>query len=158
MTKRSLVRIFVVILLWLLLPAIISGCEYITGAALATSATFPPPSTPAAAESVIKDVTPQEANELLIASSALIHILDVRTPEEFAAGHLIGAMNIDFQAPDFRANIAILDKNATYLVYCRTGVRSAAASQVMAELGFKDIYNMTGGFTDWLAAGLPFQK
>jgi len=82
----------------------------------------------------------------------------VRTPSEYVQGYIKNAVNLDYNSPDFKALVNSLDKNKTYLVYCRTGVRSAAASQMMSELGFKDIYNMNGGITDWQAAGLPIEK
>jgi phage shock protein E len=130
-------------------PAALSGCYYITGEAITT-----PAPTPAAAK-VIKNVTVEEAHQLLMLSSKWIHVIDVRTPEEYAGGHIGGAANINRNSADFKEMINKLDKNAAYLVYCSTGVRSAAASAIMEELGFKDIYNMTGGFSAWQAAGYP---
>lgn len=79
-------------------------------------------------------------------------ILDVRTPEEYAAGHIPHAILINFNAPDFAARIDSLNKSKTYLVYCAAGGRSAKASTMMAEKGFKDVYNLEGGFTQWNGA------
>ena len=84
-------------------------------------------------------------------------ILDVRTPEEFAAEHIENAVNVSFNAPDFRETVNRLDKTKTYVVYCRTGVRSAKASAVMKELGFKRVYDM-GGIEGWKEAGYPTVK
>jgi rhodanese-related sulfurtransferase len=81
-------------------------------------------------------------------------IIDVRTPAETADGMLAGALNIDFQAPDFRERIGQLDRDASYLLYCRTGNRSAQAAAVMAELGFADVVD-AGGFAELVAAGAP---
>jgi phage shock protein E len=81
-------------------------------------------------------------------------LVDVRTPEEFAQGHLAGAELIDFQAPDFRQRIAELPRDEPYFLYCRTGNRSAQAAAVMAELGFADVVD-GGGYEDLVAAGLP---
>ena len=78
-------------------------------------------------------------------------VLDVRTPEETAEGKIDGAAEIDFHAPDFQERIATLDKNATYLVYCRSGSRSASASGIMKEMGFKEVYNLLGGYQAWSA-------
>jgi len=109
---------------------------------------------------VIKNITPLQADHLIKANkdNANFVILDVRTPSEYVQGYIKNAVNLDYNSPDFKALVNSLDKNKTYLVYCRTGVRSAAASQMMSELGFKDIYNMNGGITDWQAAGLPIEK
>lgn len=82
-------------------------------------------------------------------------VLDVRTPEEFAEGHLANAINIDFQSGNFANEISKLDKGTTYAVYCRSGNRSGQAVKVMADLGFTDLYDMDGGVIDWAAAGKP---
>lgn len=69
-------------------------------------------------------------------------LIDVRTPEEFAAGYVKGAVNINVQSPDFEAQIAALDKDATYNVYCRSGNRSAAAVEIMRNAGFKNVVDL----------------
>jgi rhodanese-related sulfurtransferase len=81
--------------------------------------------------------------------------LDVRTPIEFAEGHIEGARLIDFQSGNFENEIAALDKNATYAVYCRSGNRSGQAVKVMQDAGFSNVFNMNGGVIDWANAGLP---
>jgi rhodanese-related sulfurtransferase len=81
--------------------------------------------------------------------------LDVRTPGEFAEGHIEGARLIDFQSGNFENEIAALDKNATYAVYCRSGNRSGQAVKVMQDAGFTNLFNMDGGVIDWANAGLP---
>ena len=80
-------------------------------------------------------------------------LLDVRTPMEFEEGHLENAINIDFQSGTFEEEISKLDKETTYAVYCRSGNRSGQAAEVMAGLGFTNIYDMDGGVIDWAAAG-----
>ena len=62
-------------------------------------------------------------------------VLDVRTPEEFSAGHVADATNLNFESPDFATNVAALDKGATYVIYCRSGRRSALAAEQMAGAG-----------------------
>lgn len=69
-------------------------------------------------------------------------IIDVRTPEEFDDGHLVGALNIDAASPEFDARIAELDIDDTYVVYCRTGSRAADAIERMAEVGIADTRNL----------------
>ncbi len=85
-------------------------------------------------------------------------IIDVRTPEEYNAGHLENAILIDYRAANFTEEISKLDRNKKYLIYCRTGNRSASARDKMKELGFLDINHMDGGITEWLAEGLPVVK
>lgn len=82
-------------------------------------------------------------------------ILDVRTPEEVAEGHLAGAKNIDVQDELFQQNIEQLNKNKTYLLYCRTGKRTAVAGAKMKAAGFKKVYMMDGGITSWKEKGKP---
>ncbi len=82
-------------------------------------------------------------------------ILDVRTPEEFAEGHLDGAIMIDFYDDDFADQLAGLDPNASYLLYCRSGNRSGKTTEVMQDLGFTDVADLDGGILSWTEAGLP---
>ena len=84
--------------------------------------------------------------------------LDVRTPDEFAEGHVEGARLIDFQSGNFENEIAALDKNATYAVYCRSGNRSGQAVKVMQDAGFTNLFSMDGGVIDWANAGLPLVR
>lgn len=69
-------------------------------------------------------------------------IIDVRTPEEFAAGHLDGALLIDVKNPSFDTEIAKLDPTAEYIVYCRSGNRSAQAADRMREVGITNITDL----------------
>jgi rhodanese-related sulfurtransferase len=80
-----------------------------------------------------------QAAELVSAGAVII---DVRTPEEFAAGHLDGAMLVDIKNPSFDAEIARLDAAASYIVYCRTGNRSAQAADRMRAIGIENITDL----------------
>jgi len=82
-------------------------------------------------------------------------VLDVRTPAEYASGHLPQAQNIDIEAGDFATKIASLDKNATYAVYCRSGNRSGVALEQMAGVGFTHLYDLDGGIGAWQSMGGP---
>lgn len=82
-------------------------------------------------------------------------IIDVRTPSEFAGGHLEGAVNIDVQAPDFDAQISALDPDGTYYVYCRSGNRSGQAIDRMVALGFTDLTNGGSVESASSATGIP---
>ena len=85
-------------------------------------------------------------------------ILDVRTPEEYAAGHIAGAVLLDFNSPDFADKTEGLPKAATYLVYCRSGGRSAKAAALLREKGFPEVLEIKGGIVDWQKEGLPVVK
>lgn len=80
-------------------------------------------------------------------------VLDVRTPEEFAAGHLDGALNVDVSSPQFTDRLAELDTDAPYAVYCRSGNRSAQAVTLMQQAGFEQVAHLDGGITAWSADG-----
>lgn len=82
-------------------------------------------------------------------------VLDVRTPEEFAEGHLEGAVLVDFYGADFAEQLATLDTDVPYLVYCRSGNRSGQALGVMEQLGFTSAVDVDGGIIAWVDAGLP---
>ena len=92
-----------------------------------------------------------------IAESGVV-TLDVRTPGEFAEGYIEGARLIDFQSGNFENEIATLDKNATYAVYCRSGNRSGQAVKAMKDAGFSNVFNMNGGVIEWANAGLPLVR
>ena len=78
-------------------------------------------------------------------------ILDVRTPEEFNQGHLEKALNIDWLGDHFVQDAEKLNKNKAVYIYCRSGKRSLKASEKLAEMGFKKIYNLEGGYQKWTA-------
>jgi rhodanese-related sulfurtransferase len=85
-------------------------------------------------------------------------ILDVRTPQEFSAGHLRGAVNVDIAAPDFVARLKALDRSKKYLVYCRTGNRSQKAIAAMEQLDFKHVLHMYEGIVGWQKKNYPLVK
>ena len=102
---------------------------------------------PAAAEEA-----PQGAD--IVEAVAERTVIDVRTAEEFDAGHVEGALNLDVQDPGFDAAVSELPKDEAYVVYCRSGNRSAAAAARMADLGFTDVLD-AGAFDALAAAGVP---
>jgi len=112
---------------------------------------------PLVAGTRFQEVTVNQARELIQkrARDAQFVILDVRTPEEFAQGHLSGAVNVNLMAPDFERRLGALDRGKTYLVYCRTANRSAKAIQIMSRLGFRSVYHMSEGIVGWQKKGFP---
>ncbi|NBV24004.1 MAG: hypothetical protein EBS05_19060 [Proteobacteria bacterium] len=85
-------------------------------------------------------------------------VLDVRTAEEFQAGHIPGAVNLDVLDAGFEKKLAKLNKGQTYLVHCAAGRRSANAADQMKDLGFRSVVDLTPGFNGWKAAGKPVEK
>jgi rhodanese-related sulfurtransferase len=85
-------------------------------------------------------------------------ILDVRTPGEYAAGHVKDAKLINWNDKTFGEQIAKLDKGKTYLVYCAVGGRSAKACSKLDGLGVAKVYNLAGGIKAWETAGKPVEK
>jgi len=105
----------------------------------------------------IKQKNSTELSQILEKDKKIV-ILDVRTPQEFEAGHLKGAQNIDIYQDNFYTRIDKLDKNATYLVYCRTSNRSTTAVGYMQQNGFKNLFQMMDGFPGWAYNKLPYEK
>ena len=109
---------------------------------------------------IIGDITPQDAITLIQnnQNNPDFIILDVRTPEEFTEEHIENATNLDFYSETFRNELNQLDKNKTYLVYCRSGNRSGKALNIMTELNFGEVYDVLGGIIAWNVEGLPTTK
>ncbi len=83
-------------------------------------------------------------------------VLDIRTPEEVAEARLpADVVNLDFYEDDFAEQLAALDPDASYLMYCRSGNRSGTTRALLSELGFRDVVDIEGGIIDWAEAGLP---
>jgi len=80
-------------------------------------------------------------------------IIDVRTPGEYASGHISGSVNTDFYSSDFANELDKLDKSAKYSIYCRSGNRSGQALHIMESLGFTDVIDLDGGIIAWTGAG-----
>ena len=77
-------------------------------------------------------------------------IIDVRTPKEFQEYRIPDSENVDFYDPqNFIKKINLLDKEASYFLYCKSGVRSYNSCSIMKDMGFKNVYNLVGGITEW---------
>ena len=103
-----------------------------------------------------KNIRVEEFDKLRKQTNAVV--LDVRTSREFAAGHIPGATNIDWQGADFQKKVSGLDKSKTWLVHCAVGGRSAKAADKMTTLQFTNVYNLDGGLKAWEKAGKPIEK
>ncbi|MFV8342227.1 thioredoxin domain-containing protein [Flavobacterium sp. XS2P39] len=103
-----------------------------------------------------KNIKTIEANAFSekIKETPAAQILDVRTPEEFASGHIDNAKNVNWLSADFVVNTEKLDKSKPVFVYCKSGGRSQKAAEKLNELGFTTVYQLDGGILKWDAAGL----
>ena len=103
-------------------------------------------------KSVITIVSTEEVETIM--QSEDVQLIDVRTPEEYEEGHILNAQNIDYNSPNFEVDITKLDKTKPVLLYCKSGNRSGKSSQIFLEAGFKIIYDLEGGITEWIDKGL----
>jgi rhodanese-related sulfurtransferase len=104
-----------------------------------------------------KNISVNEA-EKMIKEDPKVVVLDVRTPDEFNAGHIKGAKNIDFNGNDFEKQIEALDKSKTYIVHCAAGGRSAQACKIIEQVKLPSVYHMNEGFKVWEKAGKAVEK
>lgn len=112
-----------------------------------------PAESPSPSSWSVQNVTPVDARKLL-AENKDVRVLDVRTPAEYAQGHIAGAVNVDFKAADFADQLAKLDKNTSYIVHCRSGRRSSNSLPILKEQGFTTVYHLNKGFNAWKDAGM----
>ena len=96
---------------------------------------------------IIRLISPADAKAMLESNPDIL-LLDVRTPEEYAAGYIAGSVLIPYDQIEARAGELPADKSTPIIVYCRSGRRSAIAAEVLAELGYTEIYDL-GGIQDW---------
>ncbi len=85
-------------------------------------------------------------------------LIDVRTPEEFAAGHIKDAVNVNIFDQNFKKELEAFDKKKPVSVYCKVGGRSAKAAAIMREMGFEEVYDLEGGIQNWERAGMEIVK
>jgi rhodanese-related sulfurtransferase len=104
-----------------------------------------------------QDYTPRQVAELLAngdIASADVQLIDVRAPHEHEAGHIAGSRLIELQ--DLPEQAATIDQQKPVILYCRSGGRSAMATQALEQAGF-DAHNMSGGMLEWHAAELQME-
>ncbi|PCI59140.1 MAG: sulfurtransferase [Gammaproteobacteria bacterium] len=106
-----------------------------------------------------KDISQQALQKIMSADNkGKVVLLDVRTPQEYAAGHVPGAINISHT--EIKANLAKLlpHKNDTVIVYCRSGHRAGIAAEILANNGFTKLQHLSGDMNGWYEAKLPIEK
>ncbi len=129
-----------------------NGCSN----AVTTSA----PATPANSSAAIPSISTEDASTLIEKNqnNPDFTIIDVRTAGEFNGGHLAEAVNVDYYSPDFKSMVDKLNRNKEYLIYCQTGIRGRSATQIMLDMGFTKVHNLSGGIVEWMNAGYPTTK
>lgn len=137
--------------LFLIAGTLLSSCNAESATSGETNATAA-----AVQTAKVKKVNSPEAKALLAEQPDVV-VLDVRTPGEYAAGHLQNATLLDITTADFFQQLQSLDKSKTYLVYCAVGGRSRQAVQQMQQLGFQQVYDATEGFSALKNAGIPVE-
>lgn len=105
---------------------------------------------------IVELITVEEMDSLL--EMEKVQLVDVRTPQEYADGHIEGAINIDFTDENFETLLSGVDKSKPVAVYCGRGGRSGKCSAYMKKAGFTKIYDLDGGITEWKYKGKPVTK
>lgn len=105
----------------------------------------------------IATISPQQAYQTIQdhQGDSNFELIDVRTLQEYQAGKIADATDIDFYSPDFQQQLSQLDRNKQYLIYCHTGNRSGQTLTIMKNLGFSNVEDISGGIAAWAQAGLP---
>jgi phage shock protein E len=139
----------------LLLSLLVVG-TVVVAVAVSTSSVRAAEGAPKAGAMEVKHVDAAQAKQL--ADAKKVVVIDVRTPDEFKAGSVPGAVNLDFKSADFAKRLGELDRSKTYLVHCASGNRSKQSLPVFEKAGFTTLYHLDGGFKAWADAGLPVAK
>ena len=105
--------------------------------------------------SSLGDVLPIGAKKAVVTlgKDPKVVVVDLRTPKEFAKGHIKGAINLDMRDKDFSEKLGKFDRKKTYLMHCRSGGRSSASIPVWDSLGFENVLHLTTGTLGWVKAG-----
>lgn len=107
---------------------------------------------------VVTNVSSERFKAIIEADKSAI-ILDLRTPDEvIKKGFIKGAILLDYLSKDFDKELAKLDKSKTYYIYCAAGGRSGDCAEQMEKQGFKRVYNLEKGLSDWITKGFPIEK
>jgi rhodanese-related sulfurtransferase len=132
------------------------------------SLTLAQQTTPAGPPAVVKEMVAKAKGAIKVVSAADVKaaidkkekaiILDVRDPNEYAAGHLPGAINVSRGTLEFNVWGKVSDQNAKIYVYCKTAGRSTLATKTLNDLGYKNAVLMDAQFEDWIKAGYPVER
>lgn len=113
---------------------------------------------PYAAQAEVKSIDVNLASDYISTNKYIL--VDVRQAGEYSAGHIKGAVNIDYYNDSFTKLFEkqFPDKNKSYIIYCRSGARSMYAAEMLQQLGYKNVINMQGGILSWQSAGKNLEK
>ena len=106
----------------------------------------------------VKETISVDQFEKKLAETPNAQLVDVRTAEEYADGHLKNSVNMNVNREDYKEQFGTLDKTKPVFVYCLSGGRSGNAAKIMQKMGFTEIYNMDGGIMKWSNAGKPIEQ
>ena len=107
---------------------------------------------------VITNLSPERFKAAIAGEKAPM-IIDLRTNDEIKnKGYIKGSVQIDYLAKDFDLKLSVLDKSKTYYIYCAAGGRSGDCAEQMEKQGFKRVFNLEKGFSDWAAKGMPIER
>jgi len=144
MNKKTILTISVIILV-----LCFGGYYFLNKNTTNTASTTNGTSLNSNTKSIIKTLSKKDFEEkYLVMKYGGAQIIDIRTAEEYANGHYEGSKMIDFYASDFKNKLNLLDKSIPYFIYCRSGNRSGQALGIMRKLGFKQVYDLAGGFSN----------
>ncbi len=97
--------------------------------------------------------------EQMLKADPNIQLVDLRTPAELqTTGKIAGAKAINYNSPDFKSQIGQLDKEKPVIIYCAAGGRSGKALPQLQQMGFKQVYEYSGGINDWLGKGKATER
>ena len=139
---------------------LLAACAiFAAGPAGAGDTATPAPSAPTAAAPAAAHVTPMTQEQLLEHQAkhpGHLVVLDVRTPEEFAAGHVPGAKNVPYDL--VAARLGEIPRDKDVVLYCKSGRRAGLAADVLAANGYTRLSHLEGDMTAWVANGRPVEK
>lgn len=115
------------------------------------STSEPDQSTSSDGPPVINRLIPAAELRDLLTQNSEVQLIDVRTAKEVSGGHISGAVNYDFYSGDFRQQLQQLDPTKTTVVYCKSGGRSGRTRQILKKMGFREVYDLEGGYRTWSA-------
>ncbi len=117
------------------------------------------PDTPKTTEPKAQDgVLSAEEFAKLLETQSNAQLVDVRTADEFAGGHLRGAKNLDYLSGELNSGLGQLDRERPVMLYCKKGGRSAKSYKLLKKAGFKTVYDLEGGYTEWVRQNLPIEE
>ena len=136
---------------------IITSFAFLTSCSDSDTEAYPQAGSAHSHDWALTNVNPAKAKKI-INNNPNVGILDVRTPAEFEEGHIKGAINVDFKAPDFAEQLAKVDNHKAYILHCRSGRRSSSAIPLLRKNNFRTIYHLDKGFNAWTKAKMPVER